>query len=144
MSIFHAVLGGAAGAAVLTAVHETVRRLNPDAPRMDLLGMRALARGFEAAGAEPPPPGELHTLALVGDLVSNAAYYTLVGSKPSAWARAGALGLAAGIGAVALPPKLGLGAAPSRRTHATAAMTVAWYTLGAFAAAAVARAAARA
>jgi hypothetical protein len=138
---FEAVVGGAAGALALTLVHEAVRRAVPDAPRMDILGERAITAGLRAAGAEPPPDPRLHDLALAGDLASNTAYYALVGlGGPSgAVARGGLLGLAAGLGAVFLPGPLGLGTGPSRRTQRTAAMTVAWYTLGGLVAGAVYR-----
>ena len=127
-----ALAGGAAGAAALTAVHEAARRALRDAPRMDVLGERAIAAGLRAAGAEPPPEPRLHSAALVGDLVSNSAYYALVGAggPDGAVTRGAALGLVAGLGAVLLPGPLGLGTGPSRRTPQTAAMTVAWYTLG--------------
>ena len=136
-----AVAAGAAGAAALTLVHETVRRVRDDAPRRDVLGERAIAGGLRAAGVEPPAAPNLHTAALAGDLVSNTAYYALVGfgGAKGAVTRGALLGLAAGVGAVYLPGPLGLGTAPSRRTPQTAAMTVAWYTLGGLAAGAVYR-----
>ena len=134
-----ALASGAAGAAVLTLVHETVRRATPDAPRMDVLGKRAIAAGVRAAGAEPPSGARLHGAALAGDLLANTAYYSLLGlgRADGALARGGLLGLAAGLGAVVLPGPLGLGTKPSRRTPQTAAMTVAWYTLGGLVAGAV-------
>lgn len=140
-SLSRALLAGLAGALALNAVHETVRRLRPaDAPRMDLLGMRALARGFRAADATPPPAPELHALTMVADVVSNALYYSFVGGGgKSAWWRGTALGLAAGAGGVLLPGPLGLGTAPSNRTPQTQAMTVGWYLAGGLVAAAVAR-----
>ena len=132
---------GVVGAAALTLLHESVRRVRPDAPRMDRLGMRALAGGLRAAEVEPPPEGRLHTLALAGDLLANSLYYSLVGVGPAgkAWRRGIVLGLAAGAGAVVLPPVLGLGSRPSRRTTQTKAMTVAWYAAGGLAAAAASR-----
>src|SRR5690242_12815108 len=69
--------GGAAGAVALTLVHEAARRTLPDAPRMDVLGERAIAAGVRAAGGEPPPEPQLHRAALAGDLVANTAYYSL-------------------------------------------------------------------
>jgi hypothetical protein len=108
---------------------------------MDVLGMRAIARSMEALGQEPPPACRLHDLALVGDIVANSLYYSLVGvGRPEgAWLRGTLLGLAAGVGAVVLPRSLGLGAAPSKRTAATQAMTVGWYLFGGLAAAAAGR-----
>ena len=73
------LLSGLAGAAALTLIHESVRRLRPDAPRMDTLGRRAIASGMEAVGMEPPAEDRLQAAALVGDLASNTLYYALVG-----------------------------------------------------------------
>lgn len=141
MSLLRALASGAVGAIALTAVHQAARFLTDDAPRMDLLGMRALAATYRAAGHEPPPEDELYGLTLAGDLVSNTLYYSLVGvgTEDGAWERGAALGLAAGVGGVVLPPLVGLGSAPSGRTAATAAMTVAWYAVGGLAAAGTAR-----
>jgi hypothetical protein len=50
----HALRSGLVGAATLTVIHESVRRLRPDAPRMDMLGRRAISRGMAVVGAEPP------------------------------------------------------------------------------------------
>lgn len=131
-----AIMSGGAGAVVLTLAHEATRRTVPDAPRMDVLGKRALAAGFRAADITPPGEPAMHAVALGGDLVSNAAYYALVGlgGPDGATGRGALLGLAAGIGAVFLPGPLGLGTAPSRRTRQTALMTVGLYTLGGLAA----------
>jgi hypothetical protein len=137
------VLGsGLAGAVALNAIHETVRRIRPeDAPRMDTYGRRAIARGMEAVGIEPPSEGKLQGLALAGDLLTNALYYALVGvgspGPGEAMLRGAALGSAAGIGAVVLPPLMGLGSAPSRRTPQTKVMTFAWYLAGGLASAGV-------
>ena len=136
MSLLAALGGGLAGACALTAIHETARRVLPEAPRMDVLGMRAIARVFRAADAEVPPREQLHELALAGDILSNSLYYSLValGGPGGALACGAALGLAAGVGAVALPEPLGLGDGPSARTNETKAMTVAWYLAGGLAA----------
>jgi hypothetical protein len=47
-----------------------------------------------------------------------------------ALARGAWLGVLAGVGAAVLPKHLGLRSGPTARTGATAAMTVAWYTIG--------------
>lgn len=137
MSVLPAAASGFVGACVLTLIHESARRAWPRAPRMDVLGMRAIAGSLRAAGQEPPPDDELHTLALAGDVVSNSLYYSLVGvGRPEKTLLRGTiLGLAAGVGAVLLPEPLGLGNAPSARTPETKAMTVGWYLAGGLAAA---------
>jgi hypothetical protein len=138
-ALLTALAGGLAGACAVTLVHETMRRLNPDAPRMDLLGMRALAKVCRFSGAEPPAGDKLFAWTLVGDIVSNSLYYSLTGGGKNAWIKGPVLGLAAGIGGVVLPGPLGLGEAPSNRTSQTKAMTIAWYLLGGIAAAATAK-----
>ena len=132
MSLLKALGSGLAGALALTAIHETVRRVSPDAPRMDVLGMRAIAKSLRAAGEEPPDDDTLFNVTLAGDVVSNSLYYALVGfgDPRRAVARGAALGLAAGLGAVLLPGPLGLGTDASARTRETQLMTVAWYTAG--------------
>ena len=141
MSIAKAILSGFVGACTLTLLHETARRLDPNAPRMDILGMRAISKSLQAVGEQPPDNIKLHRAALVGDLLANSLYYSLVGvgSEKSVWLRGAGLGIAAGVGGVMLPEPMGLGAGPSGRTNATRAMTVGWYLAGALAAAAAYR-----
>lgn len=136
MSTLAAIGSGLAGACTLTLIHEGARRTIPNAPRMDVLGARSIARGMSAVGYEPPTGAPLHTAALAGDILSNGLYYSLVGLGPpqGACLRGALLGLSAGIGAVVLPGPLGLGKGPSGRTAATQAMTVAWYVAGGLAA----------
>jgi hypothetical protein len=139
-----ALLSGLAGAAALTVLHETVRRVRPDAPRMDTLGRRAIAKGLEAAGLETPPEDQLQAAALGGDIVANTLYYSLACLGKPSLARGAVLGAAAGLGALVLAPLIGLGGRPGSRTPQTAAMTVAWYTAGGLAASAAHRALAEA
>ena len=139
-SVRGALGSGLAGAAALTAIHETARRRLPHAPRMDVIGMRALGRTMTRAGIDPPPGRRLFYETLAGDVLSNAAYYSLVavGRPDRVWRRGLLLGLAAGVGAVLLPPLLGLGRSPDTKTPVTQALTVAWYVAGGLAAAAAA------
>lgn len=137
MEISKALVSGLAGAVALTITHETLRRLVPEAPRMDVLGMRAISKIMKKAGAQPPADGELRTWAMVGDVVSNSLYYSLAGTGKDAWLRGGLLGAGAGAGAVLLPGPMGLGTDPSNRTNSTRAMTVGIYLLGGLVAAAV-------
>lgn len=132
MSFLKALGSGLAGAVALTAIHETARRVSPDAPRMDVLGMRVIAKSVRAAGAGLPDDDMLFGVTLAGDVVSNSLYYAMVGfgDPKNAVTRGALLGLAAGLGAVLLPGPLGLGTDASARTRATQLMTVAWYTAG--------------
>ncbi len=134
-----ALASGITGALALTAIHETARRLVPNAPRMDILGMRAIARGMYHFNEQPPEEKELFKYSMVGDIISNSLFYSLTGAGRKAWWRGAALGLAAGVGGVLLPGPLGLGTEPSGRTPQTKVMTIAWYVLGGLAAAALSR-----
>jgi hypothetical protein len=131
MSLFKALGSGLAGALALTVLHETARRILPDAPRADILGMRAIEKALVQQGETPPPDDQLHRLALAGDIAANTLYYSLVGlGGKESWLAGPALGALAGIGAITLPGPLGLGEAPTERTPQTQAMTVLWYTAG--------------
>ncbi len=136
------LLAGFAGALALTALHETARRIVPNPPRMDTLGRRALARGLRLVGSEPPPRGELQAVTLTGDVLSNGLMYAAAvgfGSPESALVRGAAVGAVAGLGAVLLPPVMGLGPGPAGQPIETRLMTVAWYTFGGVVAAEVYR-----
>ena len=136
LSTQDALLSGMAGAAALTAVHQAARMVSDNAPRMDVVGMRAIARGRDAAAIGDTTPGSgehpsLYNMALAGDLVFNSAYYSLA----TTWARGAALGLIAGIGALLLPKRMGLGDPPGSEHVSNQVMTVAWYVVGGLAAA---------
>ena len=132
MRVVKALEGGLAGAGALTIVHEVVRRVVPTAPRMDLMGMSAIAKVLRHSGKNPPNENRLFYITMAGDLVSNALYYSLAGAgkKENRILKGAILGFTAGIGALALPKPMGLNPAHSNRTVPTQIMTVAWYTLG--------------
>lgn len=138
-TIPNALLSGAAGAVALTTVHQVARAITPDAPRMDIVGMRALTRGLRASGHEPHDRDRLYLATLAGDLISNSAYYSLA----TTYTRGTVLGMLAGIGALLLPEPLGLGSPPKSERLPNQVMTLAWYLTGGLVAAAVARGLAR-
>ena len=132
-TLLKSVVSGLAGAVALNLWYETVRQFVPEAPRADILGERSLQKIMRGIGNQPPANEEkLYIPAMLGDVLSNTAYYSLIGTaKPqNAYAVGTALGLAAGVGAVVLPGPIGLGEAPTNRTMATKLMTVGWYLLG--------------
>ena len=120
--MWKALASGLAGACAVTLMNETIRQLDEDAPRLDLLGMRALA--------EVVSPDHLRTEALVGDIASNTLYYSIVAAAPADQAPlcGATLGLGAGIGAVLLPGPLGLGEDATNRSTKTRILSVAYYT----------------
>ena len=136
-SALRSLASGAIGAIALTALNEGARRRIPHAPRMEVIGMRALSAAVRALGGRPSRGRKLFHETLGADLLSNTIYYGLVGagSRQSRLSRGILLGAAAGLGAVLLPPALGLGRPPGNRRPATPLMTIAWYTAGGVAAA---------
>lgn len=121
---------GLAGALAVTAAHEILRTRTSPSPRMDVLGMRALSKLASAVGLSPPKGRRLRRDALVGDLVANTAWFGLVSAGGRPLPRGLGLGLLAGIGALVLPPILGLGRAPRGRSAWVQGETVALYLAG--------------
>lgn len=127
MKLPQALISGVAGAVSLNLMHECARETMPNPPRIDILGMRMIARFAKALGAEPPE--SLRTTALAGDLASNTLFYTSVASAgPEHAITQGALtGLAGGIGTLLLPGPLGLGGNEVNRTTQTQIMAAGMY-----------------
>lgn len=134
------LLGGLAGALSLTAVHESVRQFVPAAPRVDLTGIRALRQLLNKTDLPIPGLTAQRQMALGGDLIANATYYSMAGTS---YTKGLMLGLAAGLGGVYLPGKMGLGEAPTNRSSTTRLLTIGYYTLGGLISVAVTKALSR-
>ncbi|RAV98736.1 hypothetical protein [Pseudochryseolinea flava] len=128
-------VGGLAGAAALTLINQGVAKFDKDAPRLDLLGMNAVAK---FAKPKLPVLKNLFPLAIGGDLISNSLYYAMAkgDTQQSTYLRGALLGLGAGLGAITLPQKLGMASGAVSRKTQTKVMTVAWYVIGGLVAAA--------
>ena len=139
MNAESAIEGGITGATTLTILHEIVRKLDRDAPRMDEVGKEALGKLFKKLKLDVPDDDKLHLLATGTELISNGLFYSLAGAagKNNVILRGIFLGLTAGIAAVVLPRQLELDETASNRTPKTQVMTVAWYMIGGIVAAAV-------
>lgn len=132
-------IGGLAGAAALTLLNKTTDKIDKSAPRMDLLGLNAVAKLVKGSGVKQVVSGTPMNAALAGDLFSNTLYYGLANGKTAkeTFIRGSLLGAAAGLGAMLLAKPLGLDERAARASVKTKAMTVAWYVLGGLAAATV-------
>lgn len=126
------IIAGLAGALAVTVIHETARHVVPHAPRVDVLGKRAIRRSAKAVGLQPPAEPSLYVLALAADLLSNGAIYAFVaaGARRTLHLRGLLLGLLAGGMAVFLPRPLHLGRQPNQKTPVTQGLTMLWYTIG--------------
>jgi hypothetical protein len=138
MNIPAAVAGGLAGTLTVASLHEGLRRVTPDAPRMDLLDMELIRKGLKSLNKDVPAEDELQRWAVAGELFCDTAYYSLagMGGRKGAWLRGALLGLVAGVTAVVLPKPLGLPEEPSNKTLSTQLMTVGLYLIGGLVAAA--------
>ncbi|MGZ5243750.1 MAG: hypothetical protein ACXWW0_07635 [Bacteroidia bacterium] len=132
MKVLSAIVGGFAGACALTLLHETLKRIDPDAPRMDLLGMDALTASLNLTNNSTAENDELFRYAMTADILCNSLYYSLAGAAKSdkTFMAGSLLGAAAGIGAVILPGPLGLIEEASNRTNKTKLLTMGLYFVG--------------
>ncbi|EMR04367.1 hypothetical protein [Cesiribacter andamanensis] len=137
MSSIASFVGGLAGAAAVTAVNETVRQFVPQAPQLQLLGIQAVRKLFIKSDADLPDRDTQYGIAMGGELMANASYYSLAGRSTG---RGLLLGLAAGLGGIFLPDKMGLSDAPTNRTTTAQILTIGYYVLGGIVAAKVTRA----
>lgn len=122
---------GFTGAASLTLVHEFIKRTLTDAPRMDLLGMNALAKTFKVPYSTIKNNPNVFDLTLLGEIITNSIYYsiTATGDK-NVLSKGFTAGALAGVAAAVLPEHLGLNKNYSNRTRTTTALTIGLYTLG--------------
>ena len=139
MKVSAALAGGLAGTLTVASLHEALKRVTHDAPRMDLLNIELIRKGFKSMNKEVPKKDELERWAVGGELLCDTAYYGLagMGGKKGVWLRGALLGLVAGVTAVVLPRPLGLPEEPSNKTSATQLMTIGLYLMGGLATSAI-------
>jgi hypothetical protein len=138
MKLLASLAGGLAGAVTVTLLHEVIRKVDPSAPRMDLVGKAVTEKLMHKVGQKAPR--NLYATSLAGSIMANTLYYSLAGLGPkNALSIGSMLGLTAGAGAVTLPGKLGLNGVHSNGSLKRKWMTMALYMAGGLVAAAVAR-----
>ena len=132
MKNFQNLLGGLAGALALNFLHETIRRLDHDAPRIDLVGEEALSHVVESTGHDAPTGNSLYGATLAADITANSMFYALIGKgkDENLLIRGAVYGIVAGAGALALTKPMGLDDTPITKTSKTKLLTMAWYLAG--------------
>ena len=117
-----AIASGLAGACAVTLMNETIRQVDEGAPRLDVLGMRALSKVTDG--------DHLRAKAMGSDIVANTLYYAIVAAGPAEKAPLCglAMGFGAGLGAVALPGHMGLGNDTTNRDTKRRVLSVVYYT----------------
>jgi hypothetical protein len=146
MKLLSSLAGGLAGAVTVTIIHEVLRNTTRHSPRLDETGKKITNKILERSGRAPLSEKQAYRTSLAGELLANAIYFSLAGSQMKHAFRTGSiLGLTAGLGAVSLPPKMGLngnGAHNGSHTHGNKSkkwMTIGLYLAGGLVSAAVAR-----
>jgi hypothetical protein len=140
MKLLASLAGGLAGAVTVTLLHEMIRKVDPSAPRMDLVGKHVTEKLMHKAGKPSPGENQLYATSLAGSIMANTLYYSLAGLGHKNLLSVGSmLGLTAGAGAVALPGKLGLNGIHSSGSTKRKWITMALYLAGGLVAAAVTR-----
>lgn len=126
------LLAGLGGAIVLTLLHESLKNVDDKMPRIDLVGEEAVQKATDYFGLDIKNEDVLYGTTLVGDLVGNAVYFSMInGEGKELWTKATVAGLFAGIGAVKLPSQMGLDDKPVTKSLATKVMTIGYYIAGA-------------
>ncbi|MBD8081513.1 hypothetical protein [Chryseobacterium caseinilyticum] len=120
------MIAGLGGAVALNLLHEIVRKTCKDVPHINELGEEALSKMTDRTALEINNPNQLYAATLAGDVISNAVYYATTATTHNL-----ASGLLAGVGAIALPQKLGLDPDPVASTNKKKIMTVGYYLFGA-------------
>ena len=89
MKVSAALAGGLAGTVSVASMHEALRRITLDAPRMDILDMELIRKGLKSMNKELPGEDELQRWAVGGELFCDTAYYSLagMGAKKGVWLR---------------------------------------------------------
>lgn len=90
------------------------------------MGEEALKKVTDSTALEISDPDKLYAATLAGDIVSNAIYYGTTATNHNF-----ASGIAAGIGAIVLPQKMGLNDHPVAENNKKKFMTVGYYIFGA-------------
>ncbi|MFL5815205.1 MAG: hypothetical protein ACJ763_16630 [Bdellovibrionia bacterium] len=146
MKTSQVIFSGTAGALALNGIHEAARNLIPNAPHVDILGMRAMGKTLQKIRKEPSKVSSLRKLTFVADVISNSLYYGVTIAalgkrrRGDLWKRAWISGGVAGIIVATLPPLFGLGYQGTRKPAITAVLTATWYLSGALVTAAIASA----
>ena len=120
------MIAGLGGAVALNILHEIVRKTFKNVPEINELGEEELSKMTDGTLMEIKGPEQLYAATLAGDIISNSVYYATTATTHEFTS-----GILAGVGAIALPQKLGLDPDPVADTSQKKIMTVGYYLFGA-------------
>lgn len=124
--MYKKILAGFGGAIALNILHETIRKNFSNVPHINEVGEEALLKLTDHTSLNITGEKNLYAATLVGDIVSNGLYYATTATNHNLTS-----GLLAGVGAIALPKKMGLNDEPVAANNKKKAMTIGYYVFGA-------------
>ncbi|WP_294263667.1 hypothetical protein [uncultured Chryseobacterium sp.] len=125
--MYKKIIAGLGGALALSLLHETIRKNFDNVPEINKVGEEALNKALDKADMKITSHDQLYAATLAGDVIGNGMYYATTATSGFNIAS----GLAMGLGALALPGKVGLDEDPVAETTQKKVMTVAYYLFGA-------------
>lgn len=125
--MYKKIIAGLGGAIALNLLHEIIRKNFDNVPEINKVGEEALNKVLDKADVKITDHDQLYAATLAGDVISNGIYYATTATSGFNIAS----GLAMGLGALALPEKIGLDDKPVAETTQKKVMTVAYYLFGA-------------
>ncbi|KAA0126342.1 hypothetical protein FY557_18120 [Chryseobacterium sp. SN22] len=125
--MYKKIIAGLGGAIALSLLHEAVRRNFDNVPEINKVGEEALNKALDKADMKITNQDQLYAATLAGDVIGNGMYYATTATSGFNIAS----GLAMGLGALALPEKMGLDEKPVAENTRKKVMTVAYYLFGA-------------
>lgn len=125
--MYKKIIAGLGGALALSLLHETIRKNFDNVPEINKVGEEALNKALDKADMKITNHDQLYAATLAGDVIGNGIYYATTATSGFNIAS----GLAMGLGALALPGKVGLDEDPVAETTQKKVMTVAYYLFGA-------------
>ena len=140
MKVVSSLAGGLAGALSVRLVQGILKKVDPNAPRLDLLRKQAAFKISDKINGEPVDAGKLNRFCAAGDIIGNTLYFSLTAAAgKKALPMGSLLGLGMGAGALTLPAKLGLNSYFVAGTRKRKFMTMGLYLLGGLVAASVSK-----
>lgn len=125
--MYKKILAGLGGAIALNLLHEIVRNNFDNVPEVNKVGEEALNKSLETVDMKITDKDQLYAATLAGDVISNGIYYAATATSGFNLVS----GVAAGVGAVMLPEKMGLEDSPVAGSTQKKLMTVGYYLFGA-------------
>ena len=125
--MYKKIIAGLGGAIALSLLHEAIRKNFDNVPEINKVGEEALNKALDKADMKITNHDQLYAATLAGDVIGNGMYYATTATSGFNIAS----GLSMGLGALALPEKIGLDEKPVAENTQKKVMTVAYYLFGA-------------